>query len=75
MLENLEPITPLRSCKVRTIMESLETKDRETLEKALVDPRWTPYSLSTALEKRGLALADKLIRKHLNAECTCKQLG
>lgn len=56
-------------------MESLETKDRETLEKALVDPRWTPYSLSTALEKRGLALADKLIRKHLNAECTCKQLG
>lgn len=75
MLENLEPSSNLRSCKVRTTIESLEPKDREILEKALIDDRWTPHSLSTALAQRGIALADKLIRKHQVERCSCQQLG
>jgi len=75
MLENLEPITKPRTCKVRTVMDSLDTQDRETLAKALADPRWSPYALSLALEQRGLALADKLITRHRLRRCSCQQLG
>jgi len=75
MLENLEPSSNLRSCKVRTIIESLEAKDRAILERALTDSKWTPHSLSAALAQRGIALADKLIRKHQVARCSCQQLG
>jgi hypothetical protein len=75
MLENLEPSFNLRSCKVRTTIESLEPKDRAILENALNDSRWTPHSLSTALAQRGIALADKLIRKHQVERCSCQQLG
>jgi hypothetical protein len=75
MLENLEPSSNLRSCKVRTIIESLEPKDRAILEKALTDNKWTPHSLSAALAQRGITLADKLIRKHQVQRCSCQQLG
>jgi hypothetical protein len=75
MLENLEPNLKARTCKVRTILESLETKDRDTLSKALSDPRWTANGLSVALEQRGIALAGKLITKHQKRKCTCEQLG
>ena len=75
MLENLEPTIKPRSCKVRTVMESLDTKDRDTLQKALTDSRWTAHALSVALEQRGLALAGKLIGKHRKRKCTCEQLG
>jgi hypothetical protein len=75
MLENLEPVAIPRTCKVRTTIESLEPKDRAILENALSDSRWTPHSLSTALAQRGIALADKLIRKHQVERCSCQQLG
>jgi hypothetical protein len=75
MLENLEPLTPLRTCKVRTVMDTLETKDREILSEALVDPRWRPNSLSVALKQRGIDLANKLIRKHQVGDCTCPKIG
>lgn len=75
MLENLQPIAKLPSCKVRTITQSLEAKDRKILETALTDNKWTPHSLSVALEQRGIALADKIIRKHQLQRCSCAQLG
>ena len=75
MLENLEPIALPRTCKVRTIMESLDTNDRATLVKALADPRWSANGLSVALEQRGVALAGKLITKHQQHRCSCEQSG
>jgi hypothetical protein len=75
MLENLEPPVKIASCKVRTVLEDLEAKDRDTLAKALVDQRWTPHALSVALEQRGLALAGKLIGRHQKRKCSCEQLG
>jgi hypothetical protein len=75
MLENLEPIPKPRNCKVRTILQSLEPKDREILQKALTDPRWSAHALSVALGHRGLDLAGKLIGVHRKRKCTCEQLG
>jgi hypothetical protein len=75
MLENLEPTPKLLPCKVRTIAESLDAKDRAILEKALTDSKWTPYSLSSRLSERGLVLSDKSIRKHQLQHCSCKQSG
>jgi hypothetical protein len=75
MLEDLEPSPNLRNCKVRTVIESLEAKDRAILEHALTDSKWTPHSLSTALAQRGIALADKLIRRHQVQRCSCQELG
>jgi plasmid stability protein len=75
MLENLQPIAKLPSCKVRTLAESLEAKDRAILENALTDSKWNPNSLSVALKQRGIELANKLIRKHQLQRCSCAQLG
>lgn len=75
MLENFEPESKLLPCKVRTIAESLDAKDRAILEAALSDDRWTPHSLSTGLANRGLVLSDKSIRKHQLKQCSCKDLG
>jgi hypothetical protein len=75
MLENLEPQVKPLSCKVRTISESLKTEDRKILLDAIHDPKWTPYTLSGALAKRGITLGDKTIRKHQINQCSCGQLG
>lgn len=75
MLENLEPATKLLPCKVRTVAETLEPKDRKILEDALADEKWTPYSLSAALGQRGLILSDKSIRKHQMTQCSCSKVG
>ena len=75
MLENLQPIAKLPSCKVRTLAESLDAKDRAILESALTDSRWNPNSLSVALKQRGIELANKLIRKHQLEQCSCSKIG
>jgi hypothetical protein len=75
MLENLEPTQKLLPCKIRTIAESLEAKDRAILESALIDTRWTPYALATALSDRGLLVSDRSIRKHQLQQCSCTKLG
>jgi hypothetical protein len=75
MLENLQPTKKPPSCKVRTLAESLEAKDRAILESALTDSKWNPNSLSVALKQRGVELSNKLIRKHQLQECSCSKIG
>ena len=40
MLEGLTPPKKQPACKVRTVIESLETKDQEILKEALANPEW-----------------------------------
>jgi hypothetical protein len=75
MLENLEPVSKVLPCKIRTVAETLDAKDRAILDAALKDSKWTPYSLASALQQRGLAVNDKSIRKHQLEQCSCKLLG
>ena len=72
MLENLKPPSKVKSCKVRTLLESLEPADREILEAALNDyQRWQVRSLANSLRELGIMISDKPIANHRSKECSC----
>jgi hypothetical protein len=71
MLEGMEPQVKRPSCKMRTILESLEAKDKEILIQALDDPKWTAASLSRELTKRGMAISEKPVMYHMRKGCSC----
>jgi DNA-binding HxlR family transcriptional regulator len=71
MLEGMEPQVKKPNCKMRTILESLEAKDREILIQALNDPKWTASSLSRELTKRGMAISEKPVMYHMRKGCSC----
>ncbi len=74
VLEGLEPKPRRYECKVGTTLKSLEQVDREILEEALADwQKWSSYSLSQALAKRGVNIYDKAIRKHREGICSCSK--
>jgi repressor of nif and glnA expression len=56
---------------MRTILESLEAKDKEILIQALDDPKWTASSLSRELTKRGMAISEKPVMHHMRKGCSC----
>jgi hypothetical protein len=59
------------SCKVRTILESLDSKDQSILVDALANEQWTGNSLSRELTARGIAISEKPIMLHRRKECSC----
>jgi hypothetical protein len=71
MLEDLKPPTRQYTCKVKTIVEQLETKDREILLAAVMSPDWPYKTLSNELAKRGLDIADVTIKAHRIKACGC----
>jgi hypothetical protein len=72
MLENLTPPARVLPCKVRTILQALETSDRNILIGALADTEsWRDHLLSQELGKRGLPVSPGSIRKHRHAQCSC----
>lgn len=73
MLEGLKP-PPHKAwdCRVRAILEKLETSDQEILKTALEDlESWPAKTLSKALRERGITLADTTITKHRQLLCQC----
>lgn len=73
MLENLEPVKPIRSCKIRTILEQLDESDQKILVDALADRgKWQDYPLSKALESRGIHVSPNSISKHRDRTCSCR---
>lgn len=71
MLEGMEPQVKKLSCKVRTILESLEPKDKEILVQALADTQWTAGALARELTKRGIPISEKPIMAHKRKGCSC----
>jgi DNA-binding HxlR family transcriptional regulator len=71
MLEGMEPQVKKQSCKVRTILESLEAKDKEILIQALSDNQWSAGALSRELTKRGIPISEKPITAHKRKGCSC----
>jgi hypothetical protein len=72
MLENLKPPARILPCKVRAILQGLETSDRDILIGALADTEaWKDHVLSEELGKRGLAVSPGSIRKHRHTQCSC----
>jgi hypothetical protein len=71
MLEGMEPQFKKQPCKVRTILESLESKDRDILNQALADSQWTAGALARELTQRGLPISDKPVLAHKRKGCSC----
>jgi hypothetical protein len=67
----MEPQTKKQPCKVRTVLESLEAKDKEILIKALADTQWTATALARELTSRGIAISEKPIMAHKRKGCSC----
>lgn len=71
MLEGLTPKKQPRPCKVRTILEGLEAKDKKILEEALFNNEWSVTGLSNALSSRGILISDTPIASHRAGRCSC----
>lgn len=71
MLEGLQPPKKTPSCKVRSLLESLEAKDKEILQNALTDENWPHSTLTLELNKRGIIISEQPVRKHRLGLCSC----
>jgi hypothetical protein len=72
MLEGLEPIRAVSSCKTRTILEGLEKEDRKILEAALADfDKWNNGALARALAQRGIKIKAETLGIHRRGQCSC----
>ena len=71
MLEGMKPEAKKSSCKVRTILESLDSKDQSILVSALANDDWTAAALARELTTRGLAISEKPIMNHKRKRCSC----
>ena len=72
LLDDLTPPVKRYPCKVRTILESLDGKDKDILLNALGDREaWSAIGLGNALSQRGLPIADTSITRHRDGLCSC----
>lgn len=72
MLENMKPPVKRPPCKVRSIMDDLDTVDRDIFAQAVdsVDG-WSALTLSSELRRRGIYIGAETIRTHRRGECSC----
>jgi repressor of nif and glnA expression len=72
MLEGLTPPVRLRTCGVRSVLETLEPEDQEILRMALADDdSWGAKTLERALRDRGVSLGQGTITHHRRLLCSC----
>jgi DNA-binding HxlR family transcriptional regulator len=71
MLEGMEPQVKKQPCKIRTVLDSLEAKDREILIQALADTQWTASALARELTNRGIPISEKPVMAHKRKGCSC----
>ena len=73
MLEGMRPPTKTHgSCKVGTIAQTLEAKDRDILLDAVANVNdWPIKTLAKALSNRGLRISDSPLYSHRAKTCAC----
>lgn len=71
MLEGLEPQKKIPACKVRAVLQGLETKDQEILKNALANPDWPHSTLTHELNRRGIKISEQPVRTHRLGRCSC----
>ena len=72
MLENLKiPRSSLKTCKVDTVLESLNPADQQILTAALANLDWSIKGLSRELGKLGIRISETPLGSHRKADCTC----
>jgi hypothetical protein len=71
MLEGLQPPKKTPPCKVRSVLESLDVKDKEILKQALTNAEWPHATLAYELNKRGIKISEQPVRTHRTGRCSC----
>ena len=71
MLEGMEPQARKLSCKVRTVLESLDAKDQVILVNAISNEAWGAGQLARELTARGILISEKPILAHRRKACSC----
>ena len=71
MLEGMTPQIKKTSCKVRTILESLDEKDQVILVNAISNDQWKAPALARELTARGIHISEKPILLHRRKGCSC----
>jgi hypothetical protein len=71
MLEDLKPPVRIYACKVKTIADGLDAKDKDILLSAVNSEDWAYKTLSNELGKRGIVLTDTTIKSHRLKACSC----
>jgi hypothetical protein len=75
MLEDLQPATAIRSCRVRTVRDELSKKDAELFMGYVNNESgWTHHGLAKALAARNVNIDPKAIQRHRLNQCTCRLL-
>ena len=76
MLEGLQPPQRVYNCRVRSVLETLDAKDKKILETALDSlDLWPVRTLSIELKRRGLVLSDSAIANHRRGSCSCGKIN
>jgi FixJ family two-component response regulator len=72
LLTNLTPPKRQFHCKVRTLLQTLDSKDAQILKEAIENVNgWPARTLQNALETRGVVLSDLTINRHRKNLCSC----
>ena len=61
-----------RLCGVALLRLKLTNKDREVLDKALMDKNIAIVHIYRALRAEGFSIHDKVIARHRRGECLCE---
>jgi len=62
---------PYEVCGLIRFLDTLDTEDRNDLEKAIADPSITATAIERALKKNGYKMLGSMIRRHRRKECAC----
>lgn len=72
LLDDLsQPPAKVWSCRVRTLANELEEKDKVIFLEAVDNPQWKAETLSKALSQKGLSIAGSGISRHRKGQCSC----
>lgn len=74
MLEDLTPPRKVWSCKVKTVIDGLDSTDKKILSEAVMNPDWKMQALERALAEKGILLGSNSIRSHRQKTCSCFRL-
>ena len=75
LLDDLSrPPSKVWNCRVRSIYNDLEQKNKDIFENALNDLNWKAETLSKALAARGIRIAGSGITRHRQKGCSCSKI-
>ena len=67
-----EAVRDRNSCPFSVAMKALSDHDRNDIEQALADPKYSTALILRALQRRGVSVGDKSLYSHRDGTCRCR---